>query len=385
MDIKKPVSLLDPEHPANASLDVMKGSLPTVFLDERDAVKNRRALLERTVDLCFGRTPPEPVVFRLTPLSSGSFLIEAGTRARTVSWELQVRFPADEGRRPVLLTGDRMWNKCNDEVRAMFLGAGFIVAEFNRTLLAEDAAPPDMKTRGLYPVYPDYDFGAISAWAWGYRRAVDALLMMPQVDPDMICIAGHSRGGKTTLLAGALDERIAFTQSSCSGMFGCGCFRYTQAEDPGRKLIDHHSETLGNMFGREVGYDISFWVGRGMEEYIGREDEIPFDLHFLKAAIAPRGLLETGSVDDIWANPRGSYHTFRAARELYRALGVPGRIASSLRYGPHAHTPEDFGKFLSFIRACREGKPFLDDNADLLFGVLPKIYGWEKPDGCFAG
>ena len=121
-----------------------------------------------------------------------------------------------------------------------------------------------------------------------------------------------------------------------------------------------------------------------MEDYIGRENEIPFDFHFLKAAVAPRGLLETGSVDDVWANPRGSCHTFRAARELYSALGIPRGIASSVRYGPHAHTPEDFAKFLAFILACREGRPFLDDNADLVFGSLPKIYEWTKPENCFG-
>ena len=319
-------------------------------------------------------------MLRVSGLGYGSFLIEAGHARRTVAWEMQLRMPAGGGRHPVLLTGDRAWTYCGDAVKQMFLSAGFIVAEFNRNLLAEDGAPPDMRERGLYPVYPEYDFGMLSAWAWGYRRCVDALLTMPEVDPDCICIAGHSRGGKATLLTAALDERIAFTQSSGSGMFGCGCLRYTQVEAPERQIQDHHSETLGNMFGREVPWNISHWVGRGMEAYIGREDGIPFDFHFLKAAVAPRGLLETGSVDDVWANPRGSYQTFRAAREAYAALGVPGRIASSYRYGPHSHTPGDFLKFLDFITACREGKPFLDDNADLVFGSLPKIYDWTAPD-----
>ena len=371
----------DADHPLNASRDKLAGPLPTVFPHGSDFDANRRELLERSVDLCFGTTPPEPEVFRIRPTSAyGSSVIEAGTKSRTVSWELQIRRPFGSGRHPVLLTGDRASGNVNDTVKGMFLAAGFIIAEFNRDMLAEDTGAPDRKERGLYPVYPDYDFGMLSAWAWGYRRCVDALLTMPEVDPDCICITGHSRGGKATLLAGALDERITFIQSSGSGMFGCGCLRYTQVEAPERKIQDHHSETLGNMFGREVGYDISHWVGPGMEAYIGREAELPFDFHFLKAAIAPRCLLETGSVDDVWANPRGSYQTFRAAREAFEALGVRGHIASSWRYGPHGHTIADFARFLDFITACREGKPFLDDNADSVFGDLPKCWDWTAPD-----
>ena len=380
--VKKPLDLRDPEHPVNDSRDVVTGFLPTVFPYGTDFEKNRRFMLEKTVDLCFGRTPPEPEVMKVRRVSGSSYRIEAGSRERTVTWELQLTRPfGGDARRPVLLTGDRAAGYCNEAVKRMFLSAGFLIAEFDRNMLAEDSSEPDMRTRGLYPVYPDYDFGMLSAWAWGYRRSVDALLTMGDVDPDCICITGHSRGGKATLLAGALDERIAFTQASGSGMFGCGCLRYTQVEAPEREIQDHHSEVLGNMFGREVGYSIAHWVGAGMEAYIGREDEIPFDFHFLKAAIAPRGLLETGSVDDVWANPRGSYQTFRAAREAYAALGVPGRIASSYRYGPHFHAPEDFRRFLDFITACREGKPFLDDNADRVFGTLPKIYDWSVPEG----
>ncbi len=135
------LSHLSPEHPANDARDTLAGPLPTVFLNEKDAGLNRKALLERSVDLCFGRTPPDPKVLKVTPLNWGSFLIEAGTASRTVSWDMQLTYPFGEGRHPVLLTGDRMWGNCNDAVKQMFLGSGFIVAEFNRTMLAEDAAP----------------------------------------------------------------------------------------------------------------------------------------------------------------------------------------------------------------------------------------------------
>ena len=86
--MKTAIGIRDPEHPANDTLDTLAGPLPTVFLNEKDAGLNHKALLERSVDLCFGRTPPDPKVFRLTPLSYGSFLIEAGHAARVVSWAI---------------------------------------------------------------------------------------------------------------------------------------------------------------------------------------------------------------------------------------------------------------------------------------------------------
>ena len=61
---------------------------------------------------------------------------------------------------------------------------------------------------------------AIAAWAWGAQRAVDYLLTDPEVDGHRIVVFGHSRLGKTALLAGAFDDRIAATiahQAGCGG------------------------------------------------------------------------------------------------------------------------------------------------------------------------
>ena len=371
-------------HPAHADHDICRGLLPNPFRTQngtdiktpKDWEERRCEILDQTVQLAFGGLPPKPQVFQLQPLYADTYRIIAGTKENTVTFELQLTKPTGGGKHPVLLTGDRCACYCNDEIKRMYLDNGFIIAEFNRAMLAEDTFRDDDRERGLYPVYPDLKFGMISAWAWGYHRCVDALLTMDDVDPDYICITGHSRGGKATLLAGATDERINFTQASGSGMFGCGCFRYTQWEAPERDVHDHHSEDVGNFFHVGVGYSIAHWIGRDMEQYVGHEEDCPVDLHFLKAAIAPRWLLESDSVEDIWANPRGSYQTFRAAREVFQKLGVPERIAKEYRYGPHGHKREDFRTFLDFILAAKNQKPFLKSNADAIFGHLPKIYDW---------
>jgi hypothetical protein len=62
--------------------------------------------------------------------------------------------------------------------------------------------------------------GTIAAWAWGIHRAVDYLVDVPELDKKKIIVVGHSRLGKTALLAAAFDERIALAiphQAGCGG------------------------------------------------------------------------------------------------------------------------------------------------------------------------
>jgi hypothetical protein len=64
------------------------------------------------------------------------------------------------------------------------------------------------------------DRGTIALWASGFHRAVDYLVTRPDIDPARIAVVGHSRYGKTALLAAAFDERIALAiphQAGCGG------------------------------------------------------------------------------------------------------------------------------------------------------------------------
>lgn len=234
---------------------------------------------------------------------------------------------------PLLLEGDGCWSYLTEEVITGALRRGWVVAQFNRCVFARDEK--NSRDRGLYRAFPG-SYGAIAAWAWGYHRAIDALLRTGFVDPERIAITGHSRGGKTVLLAGATDTRIGAVGDNSSGCCGSGNFR---AEGQGAERIDD----IVNRFG--------FWFAEDLGRWAGHEAEMPFDHHFTEALLAPRGLFIRHAKEDLWANPAGALETYRAARKVWELLGAPEKIAFSGRDRKHFHEPSDFERYLDFCEA----------------------------------
>ena len=316
----------------------------THLRDAADWPRRRAELLQAIVPLEYGGMPPTPertVAEELHTFSSADLEEGRYTTYRVVSdpdgcrfwFLLYVLVPPGKGPFPVVLTGDACWRYVTDAVTEDVLRRGNILAQFNRVELAPDIYRTE-RTSGLYTVYPEGDYGALSAWAWGYHRCVDVLSQLDFVDASRIAITGHSRGGKTVLLAGATDARIALTAANNSGAGGAGCFR---RQGPG-------SETL-----RDSLQGAPYWYGPRLKDYLGREKELPFDQHFLKASIAPRALLTAEALGDLWANPTGTWQTHAAAAEVYRFLGVAERIGICYRDGGHDHGPADWAAFLDFM------------------------------------
>lgn len=242
---------------------------------------------------------------------------------------------------PMIVDGDGCWSYISDEVKANVLSRGNGLAIFNRCEIAADRS--GAQDTGLYRVYPGAKFGALAAWAWGYHRVIDFLVTRPEVDAGKIVATGHSRGGKVALLAGATDTRIAITNPNNSGCGGAGCFRHQGSNS--ERLAD-----ILRMF--------PFWFSSELQQYVGRERELPFDQHFLKALVAPRDLLTTEALGDLWANPSGTFVTHKAAQEVYALLDAKDHIGVVYREGPHAHRPEDWTTLLDYMDYRFRGKPF---------------------------
>ncbi|MBE34821.1 MAG: hypothetical protein CMI16_04580 [Opitutaceae bacterium] len=335
--------------------------------------KRRREILDLIVDLEYGGMPPVPTATHGELLHSHVQRKHNGSLFQTIRvtsqsetpfpFILQLTIPPGEGPFPIVINGDACWNFVTPEVIAEALKRNYIIAQFNRMELAPDVYNSE-RTSGLYPIYPDHSFGALSAWAWGYHRCVDVLEQMDCVDASQIAISGHSRGGKTVLLAGATDERIALTNPNNSGAGGAGCYRVQGPE----------SETLADLIRA-----IPYWFGPELKSYVGRENELPFDQHFLKALLAPRALLTTEALGDHWCNLPGTWQTHLAAQEVYRFLGAEQNIGIVFREGGHEHNLTDWRVMFDFADSQFRGTKATNQLDQNPFLEMKRSYSWRAP------
>jgi hypothetical protein len=292
--------------------------------------------------------------YRLFPLRGSDFAMTLDVYAP----------PSGNGPFPVIVDGDGCWRSATDAVVRRVAGRGYALAQFNRCEVVPDIPKADRSSR-FERLHPGSDFGAVAAWAWGFHRVVEALPAIARVDPARAVVVGHSRGGKASLLAGALDERIAVVAANGSGSGGAGCWRFN---GPNAEPLDHMLKAFPT------------WFTPALGRYRGRQASLPFDQHFLKALCAPRPLLCTESLDDLWANPAGTCITHRAAREAYRLLGAPAdRLGLGFRTGPHAHDLVDWDTLLDFCDLHFFDKPAPRDFLREPFDHLPAAFSWRAP------
>lgn len=189
--------------------------------------------------------------------------------------------PKGDGPFPIIIKNDVAIDRIHDVINREALERGYIMCQFVRTDLGSDI-PRELdsnRNNGVFLLYPEYNWGTIAAWAWGYKLIIDHLEKLGFVDTDKIVVTGHSRGGKTAFCAGIFDERIAITAPNSSGLGGTSSHQFYEMAGMGDQ---HISDNL-----------ISFphWWTSEYFKLAGFETRIPFDAHFGKAVIAPRAFL----------------------------------------------------------------------------------------------
>ena len=233
------------------------------------------------------------------------------------------------------------------------LDEGFAVASFCYNDISFDG--DDGFTGQMAPYFinknrkPD-DFGKIGMWAYAVSLILDFIEQKDFCDIENTAVAGHSRLGKTALLAAALDERITFTLSNNSGCGGDAITRGKRGE---------HVADICKTF--------PFWFCENYQKYSDNEENLPFDQHFLLSLIAPRYIAVGAAEEDIWCDPYSQYLTCAAVSDVYSLYGKKGfvfpdrlpevnecfhegSVGFHYRKGMHFFSREDWAYYFSFIK-----------------------------------
>src|SRR3954447_23931115 len=162
------------------------------------------------------------------------------------------------------------------------LAHGFAFVTFNNNDCGEDTTLRNadgswaFRTTRFYPAYPNYDWGLLRSWAWGVSRIVDYLDTDPAIDKSKLIVSGVSRTGKSALIAGAFDDRLAMVAPVASSGGGTPAYRFSGAERGGNEGLSEMMKKYPN------------WFSPHLHEFWGQPDKLPFDEHWFIALAAPR-------------------------------------------------------------------------------------------------
>ncbi len=326
----------------------------------------------------YGQMPPVPkdVIVKETlseDLYDGKatrklYTLTLNRNGKTMDLHFGLIKPEGSGPFPVVIKNDRAINSLPDEINLEAIKRGYIMCQYVRTDLGSDIAGKIDKNRnnGVFLLYPEYSWGTIAAWAWGYKLIIDFFEDLDFIDMEKIVVTGHSRGGKTAFCGGIFDERIALTAPNSSGLGGTASHRYFE--------LGMDDQTIGH-----ASIHNPHWWTPEYFNLAGFETRIPFDAHFGKAVIAPRGFMNTHALQDYWANPFGTYLTHEAARKVYRWLGAENNIALHWRTGGHAQGSIDWLALLDFADKYFYNKE-IESRFDIIAYPTVKVpVNWDVP------
>jgi (4-O-methyl)-D-glucuronate---lignin esterase len=227
---------------------------------------------------------------------------------------------------------------------------GFAYVTFNNNDCGEDTTLRNadgswaFRTTRFYPAYPDDDWGLLAGWAWGVSRIVDYLQTDPSIDKTKLIVSGVSRTGKSALLAGAFDDRIAMVAPVASSGGGTPAFRFSGAEHGGKEGLSEMMKKYPN------------WFSPHLHEFWGQAEKLPFDQHWLIALAAPRPFIALEGNSDQNVNQNGVRQSWLAAQPAYALFGTTDRVGVNWADRPHGMVQGDWDALLAFADKFLLGK-----------------------------
>ena len=203
-------------------------------------------------------------------------------------------------------------------------------------------AVPDAARLGdtvLDDMYPEDDRpGALASWAGLFAVAAQQIEL--EHGPRPVVAYGHSRFGKTSLLAGAYLDAVDAVIAHQSGTLGAS------------RLTDETGEPLDALVG-----NYPHWGNKRLRTYAETPSALPVGPEDLLAAIAPKPVLLGNAKRDTWSDPLGAFASAQAAWGSRFATAQPGEfrpgdaVAFWQRPGTHGVVKEDWEAFLRWLDA----------------------------------
>jgi hypothetical protein len=288
-------------------------------------------------DFCAGKAPLKKVTLHITLAGGGSFDLPVRTvipAGENIPFFVYISFSS--------MTPDKFF-PCEE-----IADGGFGSLSFCYEDVTKDNGDFKDGLAGVLDLEDNARCGKIALWAWAASRVMDYALSLPELDQSRAAIAGHSRLGKTALLAGAVDARFTHVFSNNSGCGGAALSR------------EKKGETI-----RAITDVFPYWFKAGFKRYADNETAMPFDQHFLLAATAPRKVYVSSADGDLWADPESEFLSCVLAGEVWTKLGLKGfvcggypetggtynegHVAYHLRGGAHYLGRDDWRHFMRYM------------------------------------
>jgi len=209
-------------------------------------------------------------------------------------------------------------------------GFALITARYEDFFPDNAARVPSHLSRHHLPA----ELRAISAWAAGLSSLASLAHGLKQIDVSKLTAIGHSRLGKAALWASANDDRFAAAISIQSGCGGSAP-NVVLPEDIGAERV------------ADITKNFPHWFADRYAEWVGRETEMAFDMHWLIAAPSPRPVLLMNAADDLWANASGQLRMAEAARPAFPS---PDHVQTFSRPGGHSVIEADWEEAIRFTK-----------------------------------